>query len=74
MIDWYIILEYCGVNTPTYSLVNPSFPVKLQFVHFNDFWLKVKRLQLFARRALLSFNCSFWGLASNIDSSMGYQP
>ena len=25
-----MILGYCGINTPTYSLVNPSFPVKVQ--------------------------------------------
>ena len=34
---WRFILEYCGVNTPTYSLVSPSFPVKVQLSLFK--WL-----------------------------------
>ena len=54
------VLEYCGVNTPTYSLVNPSFPVKVQLLTFGSRWLK--RLQPLPSVRVFAFAaCSFWG-------------
>ena len=55
-----MILEYCGINTPTY-LVNPSFPVKVQLSTFNDFCLAQdgKRFAFAALGVFAFFNCRF---------------
>ena len=65
-----IVLEYCGVITPAYSFVNPSFPVKGQCI---DFWLKMKRAAIAAFRAVVVLNFYLWGFVLNIINSIGYQ-
>ena len=54
------VLEYCGVNTPTYSLVNPSFPVKVQLLTFGSRWLK--RLQPLPWVRAFAFATCFFGV------------